>query len=224
MRWAKTRSDRIVIARSAAGATRRSRDRWALYVPLDCFAPLAITVQIFSRIADADHAEGQKLALLVAHRHVLADLEGVVAEAETFLLRFVLASTLPLERPGRAAAAAGVIDEEAAQRGLIAPEAMGETFAPMLLPGFEIDVAIGGQRRDEIITVPDRAIGEFLRARGVQRHLSQHDVTWPGHRPSSLFSRLFCEPLSLPAPMSGQTRSSASAAPWPTPTHIVARP
>src|SRR6202034_1616737 len=68
-----------------------------------------------SRVADADHPEGQKLALLFAHRHVLADLEGVVATAETFLLRFVLASPLPLEGPGRPATAAGVIDEEAAQ-------------------------------------------------------------------------------------------------------------
>src|ERR1700722_10470076 len=131
--------------------------------------------------ADADHPEGQKLALLFAHRHVLADLEGVVTEAKAFLLRFVLTSPLPLEGPGRAATAAGVIDEEAAQRGLIAPEAMGETFAPMLLPGFEIDVAIGGQRRDEIIAVPDRAFREFLRARYVQRHLSQRGVSGRGH-------------------------------------------
>src|ERR1700689_2117362 len=180
--------------------------------------------EVFSRVADADHPEGQKLALLFAHRHVLADLEGVVAEAETFLLLFVLASPLPFEGPGRAATAAGVIDEETAQRGLIAPEAMGETFAPMLLPGFKIDVAIGGQRRDEIIAVAYRAIGEFLGARGVERHLSQRDVSGRGHRPSSLFSRLFCEPLSPPTPISDQTRSSASAAPWPTPTHIVARP
>ena len=48
--------------------------------------------ELFSRVADADHPEGQKLALLFAHRHVLADLEGVVAKAETFLLRIVLAS------------------------------------------------------------------------------------------------------------------------------------
>src|SRR3984957_14840543 len=39
--------------------------------------------------------------------------------------------------------------------------------------------------------MPDRAFREFLRARGVQCHLSQRDVSWRGHRPSSLFSRLF---------------------------------
>src|ERR1700677_237971 len=197
--------------------------------------------ELFSRVADADHPEGQKLALLFAHRHVLADLEGVVAKAETFLLRIVLASPLPPEGPGRAATAAGVIDKKAAHRGLIAPEAMGETFAAMLLPSFKIDVAIGGQRRDEIIAVTYRPIGELLRARGVQRHLSQRDVRGRGHEPSSLFSRLFARAVELPplisdragryarreacaGPATLQTRSSASAAPWPTPTHIVARP
>src|SRR5271163_2582900 len=112
------------------------------------------------RLADADYPEGQKLAVLVAQRRVLADLEGVVAEAEAFLLLFVLASPLPFEGPGRGAAAAGMMDEEAAHRGLIAPKPMSETFAAMLLPGLKIDAAIGGQRRDEIIAVPDRAIGE----------------------------------------------------------------
>src|ERR1700678_942675 len=127
--------------------------------------------ELFSRVADADHPEGQKLALLFAHRHVLADLEGVVAKAETFLLRIVLASPLPPEGPGRAATAAGVIDEKAAHRGLIAPEAMGETFAAVVLPSFKIDVAIGGQRRNEIIAVTYTAFPGFVGARGVQIHL-----------------------------------------------------
>src|SRR5271154_6482007 len=115
----------------------------------------------------------------------------MISEAETFLLRVFLPSPLPLEGPGRAAGAAGMMDEEAAQRRLVAPEAVGETFATVLLPGFEIDVAVAGQRGDEIIAVPDRAIGEFLRACGVQRHLVQRGLSWRGHRPSSLFSRLF---------------------------------
>ena len=66
-----------------------------------------------SRLADAHDAEGQELALLLAHRDVLAEPEGVVAEAEAFLLRFVLASRLPLEGPGRAAKAARAMDDAA---------------------------------------------------------------------------------------------------------------
>jgi hypothetical protein len=38
------RSDGIVIARSEA--TRRSRSRGAHYVPLDCFASLAMTIMV----------------------------------------------------------------------------------------------------------------------------------------------------------------------------------
>src|SRR5262249_27000831 len=146
---------------------------------------------------DADHTEGQKFALLLAHRHILADLEGVVAEAKALLLRVVPASAFPFERPGRSARAAGVMNKEAAQGGLVGPEAVGETFAAVLLPGFEIDVAVGRQRRDEIVAVTDRAIGEFLRAGGVQRHLAQWGMNWRGHRPSSPFaSARPSEPLS----------------------------
>ena len=69
------------------------------------------------------------------------------------------------------------MNEKAAQRRLVAPEAVGETFAAMLLPGFEIDVAVVGQGSDEIIAVADRAFGEFLRARGVQRDFAQRSVS-----------------------------------------------
>src|ERR1700761_5169385 len=120
-----------------------------------------------SRGANADDPEGQKLAFLFAHRHILADLERMIAEAKAFLLRVVLAPALPFEGPRRSAGAAGAMNEEAAQRRLVAPKAMSETFAAMLLPGREIDVASVCQRRDEIIAVADRPIGEFLRARGV---------------------------------------------------------
>ena len=62
---------------SLAGAKiRRARPAWLL----------ASKRERRLRLADAHHPEGQELALLLAHRHVLADLEGVVAEAEAFLL------------------------------------------------------------------------------------------------------------------------------------------
>src|SRR5271169_4723430 len=167
------------------------------------------------RLADADYPEGQKLAVLVAQRRVLADLEGVVAEAEAFLLLFVLGSPLPFEGPGRAAAAPRVMNEEAAHRRLVAPEAMSKTFAAMLLPGFEVDVAVGGQGSDEVIAVPDRPVGEFLRTRGVQRHLAQRGTTWRGHRPPSFSVGSSCEPLSALIPISDRAGETASRAPPP---------
>src|SRR5271163_1637765 len=165
------------------------------------------------RLADADHPEGEKLALLLAHRHILADLEGMVAEAEAFLLLFVLGSPLPFEGPGRAAAPPRVMNEEAAHRRLVAPEAMSKTFAAMLLPGFEVDVAVGGQGSDEVIAVPDRPVGEFLRTRGVQRHLAQRGMTWRGHRPSSFSVGSSCEPLSPLTPISDRAGKIASRPP-----------
>src|SRR5271165_7656931 len=124
-----------------------------------------------SRLADAHHAEGQELAFSLAHRDVLADPEGVVAEAEAFLLLFILASRLPLEGPGRAAEAARAMDEQPAHRRLAPPETVRETLPAMLLPSFEIDVAVVGQRRDEIIAVPNGPFRKFFRARGVQDDL-----------------------------------------------------
>src|ERR1700722_20344920 len=193
-----------------------------------------------SWLADAHHPERQKLALFLAHRHVLADFERMITEPETFLLYVVLPSPLPLEGPGRAADAACMMHEKAAQRRLVTPEAVGEAFTSVLLPGPEIDVAIAGEGSDEIVAVPDGAFREFLRAGGVQRDLAQRGVNWRGHRPSSLFSRLvraverqvliscrlgeFARREACSGLARRQTRSIASAAPWPTPTHIVARP
>ena len=57
--------------------------------PLALLSDFVSRAATWLRLADADHPEGQKLALLLPDRHVLADLEGVVAEAEAFLLLFV---------------------------------------------------------------------------------------------------------------------------------------
>jgi hypothetical protein len=46
-RYSVLRSDGIVIARSEA--TRRSRSRGELYVPLDCYASLAMTTPVPSK-------------------------------------------------------------------------------------------------------------------------------------------------------------------------------
>ena len=75
------------------------------------------------------------------------------------------------------------MDEEPAHRRFAAPEAVGETLAAMLLPSFEIDVAVVGQRGDEIIAVPNGPFRELFRARGVQNDLAQRDMTWRGHEP-----------------------------------------
>jgi hypothetical protein len=44
------------------------------------------------------------------------------------------------------------VNEETAHGRLAAPEVVGEAFAAMLLPGFEVDVAVVGQGSDEVIT------------------------------------------------------------------------
>src|SRR5208282_3387849 len=137
-----------------------------------------------SRLADAHDPEGQELAFSLTHRDVLADPEGVVAEAEAFLL-FILASRLPLESPGRPAKAARAMDEQPAHRRFVPPEPMREAFAAMAPPSLEIDVAVVAQRRDEIKAVPNGPFRKFFRARGVQHDLAQHDVTWRGHEPVS---------------------------------------
>ncbi len=47
------------------------------------------------------------------------------------------------------------MDNEPAHRRLVPPESVRETFAAMAPPSLEIDVAVVGQRSDEIIAVPD---------------------------------------------------------------------
>ena len=54
------------------------------------------------------------------------------------------------------------MDDKAAHCRLVAPEAMGETFAAVLLPSLEVDMPFLGQGSDEVIAVPDRPVGERL--------------------------------------------------------------
>src|SRR5208337_1672997 len=94
------------------------------------------------------------------------------------------AGGLPFEGPGRAAEAAGAVDEEALHRWLARPEAVGEALAAVGLPGLEVDMAVPGQGRDEVVAVPDRPFRERFRPRGVKRDFTQRRVVRPGHRSS----------------------------------------
>ena len=92
------------------------------------------------------------------------------------------AGRLPFEGPGRAAAAAGAMDEQALHRRLARPEAVGEAFAAMGFPGLEVDVAVLGQGRDEVVAVADRPFRELFRPRRLKRDLAQRRVVRSAHQ------------------------------------------
>ena len=106
-------------------------------------------------------------ARLVADRDVFARTENVRAEAVTALV-VVLGAPIVVEHPAGVLRPARLVHEEADLVLLAIPEPADPAVAPVLLPLRLIDVAVGLERRDELVAVPRRALRKLLRAGEVE--------------------------------------------------------
>ncbi len=123
-----------------------------------------------------DDFERRQFAFGVAHGHIFALTEKMIGEAEAGVL--LVERLAEFEAPIRAAAPAGAMHKQPA-RLVVAPEAAREIFAAMRLPRLRVDLALSRQRRDEFVAMPNRALGERLRAGGVQGHFAQWGHGFP---------------------------------------------
>src|SRR5229473_5136985 len=122
---------------------------------------------------DRHDLEGVHLPVFVADRDVFAGPEGMGAEAIAGFV-VLLGNVLVIEHPAGVAGTPRAVHQTPHLVRLALPEATHAAMVAVLSPELHIDMPVGIERGDELVTMAGGARGKFLRAGQVEPDALEH--------------------------------------------------